>query len=435
MPRVASRQYHRIFRQSKTLARFVVYTALMAATLYQPGAAAQAPIELSLYTWRTQEKPLWDEINRQQLIPGVRVNAKSITYNAAQPYILLELQNNTADLFQWTPGAANLKPLIEQEFIRPYPDSLNTINASAKVASQGPDGRYYGVPFALQLQALLVNQKLVNKHGIGTEPRTIEALESHFSALLDNNITPVQMAGTADWYISQLVSEVMLAGLVNGADAQAIINGEQCFTDAPYQTVFDTLHRWKQAGYINSNVLTEDYPGVNNAVALGNAAMSPDGGWKTSPLSTYYQIDPDYQFGFWGVPGAGNKVYALGDGSYQVNHNSRHADAAYKVLAFTTTATFAQLFVEHVKELPAYNGQLTITDPVLKRMNTLVSERAYAHSFFSAYALNRQEPSYKTAFISAFRQLMAAEISPKQATRAIQDSLNSWGYVGASRCQ
>jgi raffinose/stachyose/melibiose transport system substrate-binding protein len=139
--------------------------------------------------------------------------------------------------------------------------------------------------------------------------------------------------------------------------------------------------------------------------------------------------------GFFPVPGANAKVYAFGDGTYQVNANSKNLEAAHKVLDFTATKEFAELFVKLVGELPAYGGEYTVEDPRLKEVAKLIATNSAAPTPFFAYALNKGEPSYGTLVADGYQALLSGSIAPADLARKIQDGLNSWGYVGAANCK
>ncbi|MCP5077008.1 MAG: hypothetical protein GY951_02995, partial [Psychromonas sp.] len=325
--------------------------------------------------------------------------------------------------------------LIEYNYIKKNSHDISTINKSALSASLGHDGHLYGVPFALQLQSILVNSKLVKKHGINRVPNSMSELDSIFSELKSKGITPLHLSGGANWYVSQVLGEVLMAGLVEASFANNLLKGEVCFTDPKFINIFSTLAHWKKSGYMNSNASTENYGAMNNSIALGNSAMSLDGGWKTGATSEFYQVDANYKFEFWAVPGASKKVYALGDGTYQAATNSQQRDKAKQVLEFTSTKKFAELFAEYVGELPAYGGNINIKPGVLKDMAAIVANQSYSVGLFTAYEINRGEPSYNQLLNESIKAVLAAEKSPQQAAKHIQDGLNSWGYIGSTQCQ
>ncbi|MBQ4837953.1 ABC transporter substrate-binding protein [Pseudoalteromonas luteoviolacea] len=401
--------------------------------LFAYPAFASAKQQLDLYTWRQQELLLWDKINRQNLLNDIQVNVKVIDFDTYQAHIQLAVQNRRVDLFQWMPGAAALAPLIEHGVITAQSTPPDSINPNALPAATGADSKIYGVPFAMQLEGMLINQKLLAKHGLTVQPRTISQLESLFAQLKSHNVTPLQMASD-QWYLSQVVAEVMTAGLLNASRAKELIAGQACFTDSDYLKILETLKHWYAKGYINQNVLTQDYHGMGTSKALGNSAIALDGGWRAGPNSVFYQVDKSYKVDFWPVPGESGHFYGFADGTYQINAKSKQAELAQKVLHFTTTKTFANLFANTLNEIPAYGGQVQINSANLRAQAKLLNEQSYDASLFTAPSLNQGIPSYQQLVAEAIKQVFSGN-SPQQAAAHIQKGLNSWHYIGEANCQ
>lgn len=396
---------------------------------------AQTDTVISFYTWRPVDTAVWKEINRLKLIPGVRVETKAIVRAYYFDATILNIQNQNADLFLWQPGASKLKTLIDLDFIAPYTKDLSHMNAGALAGALGPDGKYYGVPFAVQMQSIMVNNKLARKLGVDRQPQTIQELENHFIKIKNAGLIPMYFSISEGWYVSQLMGEVFTAGLLPESFSQGLIDGTECFNTPEYTQIFTTLKRWLDAGYINTNATTATYYDMFTAVSFGNAVMSIEGGWMTSKAEPYYGMDSTYEFAFWPVPGASKKYSAFGDGTFQVAKNSTNSMAAQKVLDFTATKKFAELFATYAQQLPAYGEKINIAAGDLNTMATLVSEQSYAVSPFNSYALNSGEPTYNELFRQAIVKLAEKEVTPAQASQMIQDGLNKWQYVGAARCQ
>ncbi len=410
---------------SKIITFFLLCSLLNMRTVYAE--------TINFYTWRLQDITLWQEISKQNKIPGVKIIPQAVSRHFYKNFLIYELQIGKADLFLWYPGASNLKTLTDNNFIEPYAGDLSNINSSALQASKGPDGQYYGVPFAIQLQSIMVNKNLLEKHGLLKEPSSLDELTELFDKLKAKDITPFYFAGGTNWYVTQVLSEVLMAGLVDEKFAQGLIKGEKCFTDNKYKQIFTTLKDWMDAGYLNSDITTGDYGVMAKSVSLGNSAMSIDGGWMASPTSDYYVVDPSFKFDFWSVPGTSSKVYALGDGSFQVGATSHNKEVAEKVLKFTTTKEFAEMFAEYVNELPGYGKEFYIKPGELKQMATLVAEKTYKASLFTSYELNQGSPTYNELVLKAIQDTFKNK-SAKQVTNDIQAGLNSWDYVGKEKC-
>lgn len=418
----------------KILLMSCVLLAILASVTLPGTLHADDTTTVNLYTWRPSDEVLWKQINRQNLIPGVTVEVNRIA-DLYRETLLVLMQSSQVDVFMWRSGAANIAVLIDNGLIEPYPGDLSHMNESALIAGRGADEKYYGVPFAVQMQAIMVNKKVLRKLGINSVPTTLPELESVFSRLKSAGITPLHIAGWAEWYNSQLLGEVLMAGIVEEGFAQQLAEGKACFTDARYVEIFSTLDNWNKKGFLNADMRnTGDYTTMFNSVAFGSSAMGIEGGWMTSKAEPYYRMDPSFEFDFWTIPGKSGKFYALGDGTFQVATTSRHTTAAQKVLDFTTTKMFAEMFAQYAQQLPAYGGKINIAPGDLNSMADLVAAKPYPVSLYNTYAINRKEPTYNQLVAQSMAKLLTGEFSPEQATTHIQNGLNSWGYPGAALC-
>ena len=406
-------------------------TALSAAFL-TTGAYAET---VKLYTWREQEIPLWKFISDNDVLgPDLDVEAVLVQSDNYDTKLRTDLQSNAPDLFQARAGAAWLASFIQAGIIKPTTVDLAGIAPAALDSARGADGELYGVPFAIQMQSVIYNKAVFEANGI-----TVPTTEAEFTAAADTlkaaGITPVVFGARSGWWLNQVVGETLTAGMIPDDFAAKLISGEACFTDPVFVATLDEVKKWQDAGYLNSSAMADDYGAMRTSLALGEAAMMLDGAWSTGPTSPMYEIDPDLKMGFFPIPGENGKVYAFGDGSYQVNANSSKAELAQTVLDFTATKEFAELFVEHVGELPAYGGEYTVEDPVLAEVAALIASDSSSQTPFFAYALNSGEPSYGTLVADGYQGLLSGTITPVDLAKKIQDGLNSWNYVGTANCQ
>ncbi len=425
-----SKQFYRVLFLCKKL--YVPFFAIICFSLWSKLSWAQETVYF--HTWRATDKILWDEVNKQNLIPGVRVESQMVMRAYYIEALTLLMQNNEADIFLWPPGASNLASLMEAQFIKPYPNSLEQMNKASLPAATGTDGLVYGVPFAVQMQSLMLNNKVVKKHGISSRPTSLAQLEQHFATLKSAGVTPLYFPGGENWYIAQIVGEVMLAGLVDESFALKLLEGKACFVSPEYKVVFETLHSWVEKGYMQEKLIDANYYEMYTSVSLGNAAMSLEGGWMTSKAEPYYKMDSSYEFEFWPVPGKSAKFVAFGDGSFQMSQTSNEFEATQKVLDFTATKKFAELFAKYIQQLPAYGGEIDIEPGDLKRMASILANESYQVSLFAAYSLNSGSPTYNDLFVRAVQAILKGSKSPQQAVKFIQKSLNERGYVGAQMC-
>lgn len=209
----------------------------------------------------------------------------------------------------------------------------------------------------------------------------------------------------------------MSAGLeagLSGDGMAKVATRDEPFTASGYQKVVDTFATWKP--YINPSAAAQDYNGMRANVALGDSAMIIDGLWSTSPLSTIAQTNPDANLGLMPVPGAGGKVYAFADGAYLVNANSAKKAAADKLLAYTATKEFAQLFADHVGELSTYASGIQYEGAHQAEAATFVSNQAQAHLTWKG-PFNVQ---YEEVVGPAFQKFLAGKVDSKGLSEEIE---------------
>ncbi len=404
---------------------------VVATGLFVGSAAAET---VKLYTWREQELPLWQHISENDILGDIDVEVVQLVSDDYDAKLRVDLQSNQPDLFQGRAGAAWLKPLIEAGTIKPIDVDLSAMAPAALDAGRGPDGQQYGVPFAIQMESFIYNTQVFADNGIEV-PKSLDELDAAAAKLKEAGITPINFGARSGWWLNQVVGEAMTAGMLSDDFAAKLVSGEACFTDPQFVATLQRVKDWSDKGYINESAMGDDYGAMRTSVALGESAMMLDGAWSTGPASPMYEINADLKMGFFPVPGDNAKVYAFGDGTYLVNANSDQLEAANKVLAFTATKEFAELFVKHVGELPAYGGEYTVEDPRLKEVAQLVATNAAVPTPFFAYSLNQGEPSYGTLVAEGYQSLLSGSTTPEDLAKKIQDGLNSWNYVGAANCK
>ncbi len=326
------------------------------ATLTTP-LSVSAQETLTIWTWRKQERPLWEAVSKAMDDVNIKVEVfNGVDYNSR---LRLGLQSDGGpDLFQGRPGASFIDQYANAGIIEPIEGKVNLegILPATLTAGTGSDGKVYGVPFAVQTVQIIYNKAIFEQYNL-QEPKTLDELQQVMQTLKDNNIIPLEVPGRAGWALAML-SAGLEAG-ISGDKMEKISNRQEPFTAQAYQQVADTFASWKP--YINPSAAGQDYNGMRANVALGDSAMIIDGLWSTSPLSTIAQTDPSVKLGLMPVPGNGGKVYAFADGAYLVNAKGPKREAADKILAYTATKEFAQLFADHVGELSTYANGIKYT--------------------------------------------------------------------------
>lgn len=405
---------------------------LVALATLSVSTAAYADTTLNTYTWRPQDRELWQHINEENLIDGVTVRL-DVTPEDFESKLRIDMQSNRPDLFFAKAGAPWLEDWIQPGVIAPISDydvDLSNYGDAALTGSTGGDGVIYSVPIGMEMQAILYNKDVMDAHGL-SEPETLADLESAFATLQEAGVTPMHVGARAGWWVNQVFNEVLVAGFAGDDWPQDIITGDACFTDDEYVNTLAQVEKWRDNGWLNSSPLADDYGAMRTDVALGTSAMMIDGIWSAGPGSPMYDIEPDLEIGVMPIPEG--RVYGFPDFGLAANPNSDEQDAIAQVLEFVTTPEFAQLYAEYVG-VPASTHEVNVDDPRINNAAEMIATNNVSANPFFAFDLNAGEPSYNQLAADEISRLVAGQASARETAQAIQDGLNSWDYVGADRC-
>jgi len=405
---------------------------LAALATLSVSTAAYADTTLNTYTWRPQDRELWQHINEENLIDGVTVRL-DVTPEDFESKLRIDMQSNRPDLFFAKAGAPWLEDWIQPGVIAPISDydvDLSHYGDAALTGSTGGDGVIYSVPVGMEMQAILYNKGVMDAHGL-SEPSTLAELESAFATLQEASVTPMHVGARAGWWVNQVFNEVLVAGFAGDDWPQDIITGDACFTDDEYVNTLAQVEKWRDNGWLNSSPLADDYGAMRTDVALGTSAMMIDGIWSAGPGSPMYDIEPDLEIGVMPIPEG--PVYGFPDFGLAANPNSDKQDAIAQVLEFVTTPEFAQLYAEHVG-VPASTHEVNVDDARINNAADMIANNNVSANPFFAFDLNAGEPSYNQLAADEISRLVAGQASARETAEAIQNGLNSWGYVGADHC-
>lgn len=418
-------------------------TTVAAVTAVASLATAQAALAdetLTFWTFREQEAALWERINSENLIPGVKVELERISSEDYESRLRIALRQDGPDFFSSKSGAAWYDQFAESGVLLSMDElgvDVSTMNGTAGVV--GSDGVTYAVPGSIQLQSIIYNGAVLEELGFDV-PATLDEFEALMAEAVDAGFIGLHVDGRDAWFLNQVFNEVIMAGLVADDTQRKLETGEACFTDPEVVAAFDKVIEWR--GYMNANPNATAYEDMRTPVVLGDSLAMIDGAWTAGnwvrqASGGLYDVNPDFQPVFGAVPGANGKIVAHPDGGYAANAGSDKRDAVQSVLAFTTTAKFASLFLEEVAETPAYSGTYEKPAGIHPIVNAISEQMGNAAAVepFLAQSLNAKQPSYSVLSAQAYQGMFAGELTGAQAAALIQDGLNSWGYVGADNCK
>jgi raffinose/stachyose/melibiose transport system substrate-binding protein len=411
-------------------------TALALAAL--ASAAPTLAGTLTIESWRTDDKTLWDTV----LLPAFTKNHPGITvkFVATAPpeynsVVAARLASGSAgDLITCRPFDVSLdlykKGRLEKLNGNP---ALNNFPDSARVAWQTDDGKdSYCVPMASVIHGFFYNKKIFAELGLkppATEPELFAALDKIKAS---GKYVPLSL-GTADqWDTSQVVFTGIGPNYWRGEEGRkALIAGKAKFTDPQFVSVWQTMAKYPP--YLSKGYQAQTYGDSQTLFASGKAAIFPAGSWDIQ----FFQKEAGLDFGAFPPP-----VQKAGDPCYI----SDHADIGMGINTASKNRADAKVFLDWIASrefADLYTNQATgffslskfpvdVKNPVAKQM---VSWRVQCKSTIrlNAQIMSRGEPSMENELWNVNSQVLNGKLTPQQAADRIQTGFAKWYHPTPSK--
>lgn len=179
-------------------------------------------------------------------------------------------------------------------------------------------GKVYGLDMgAVGYNGLFYNKKLFDENGL-KEPGTWDEFMAICKTFKDKNIAPITLGMKDGWPLDAIgVSGIVGA---NEADllgyAKGLWTGTRKFTDEQSMKTWNRMAQF--VSYLEKNVQAVGYGDAPGRLVAGKAAMLYDGTWNAG---TFAGLDPNFEFGYFPVPGdTDNKPNQL-QGKYDMQFN------------------------------------------------------------------------------------------------------------------
>ena len=392
---------------------------------------------LTLESWRTDDKTLWDTVLLPAFTkahPGITVKFVATAPPEYNSVVAARLASGSAgDLITCRPFDVSLdlykKGHLEKLNGNP---ALNNFPDSAKVAWQTDDGKdTYCVPMASVIHGFFYNKKIFGE--LGLKPPVTEA---DFFADLDKikaggKYVPLDL-GTADqWDTSQVVFTGIGPNYWRGEEGRkALIAGKAKFTDPQFVDVWTTMAKYP--AYLAKGYQAQKYGDTQTLFATGKAAIVPAGSWDIA----FYQQQGGVDFGAFPPPvrKAGDPCYISDhtDIGMGINTASKSKADAKVFLDWIASREFADLYTNKVTGFFSLSRfPIQVQNPVAQQM---VNWRTQCKSSIrlNAQIMSRGEPSMENELWNVNSQVLNGKMTPQQAGERIQSGFAKWYHAPAS---
>lgn len=410
--------------ESKLFTKRVTSAIVLVLVLVFASTVLAKPVQI--WNWRG-ETEFWAAVEReiQKEHPHIKIEYRSFIPTEYDSILMVAMQGGEGPDIITLRGGPGVIKFAEPGMVERLDDKLDfSLFPEGALTQASMDGEVYGVPFALQTYQIYYNREIYEKYGL-QEPATWDELISNCQVLQNNGVTPLYFQGREGWGLS-LVQTAIGASILGAEWITGLINGENAFTDPEF---IDSLYKVLELKpFMQKNFEAASYTDMQMAFPMEAAAMTFAGMWD---VKSFDELAPDKEWGMFLVPPikATDKPYAYAymDGAYGLNSESKVRDDALKVLEFTTTQKFGQMFVEFNQEISPIAG--ISAPPELKELQQglyFVENDALPDIYGVRSVLTFGMPDIHTMLGAGMQAILSGEKTPEQLGQELQEGIASW---------
>ncbi|MBW6457315.1 MAG: extracellular solute-binding protein [Trueperaceae bacterium] len=401
--------------------------ALAVSLVFAFAAAALAQTTLSFWSWRTEDVAAYEKF-----IAAFHAENPDIDVTFT-PYLNTEYNTIVSTALQGG-GGPDIVHLRAYGGMEPLANAGLLVRLDDKVpalagfdpgillgATNRADGGVYGVPFALQTVQILYNVDMFERLGL-EEPTTWAELLAVGDALKASGVYAFAN-GTKDGWTNETLFGAVGPTFYGGTPFfQEITAGETDFTDPSFAAALERMVALRP--YLADNYTGVGYTDMQTLFAFEQAGMFAAGSYE---LGNMAQLNPLLRIGSFAVPAddaaAPSAISFYVDGSYGINANSPHQEAALRFIEFLASQQFGQMFTDELQQISAVPGTLP-TSEALAGMVAMMNEQGTPYLMLTAFRFG--QPSGSTLLQNEMQAVMAGDKTVADAVTNIQRGVAEW---------
>jgi len=381
-------------------------------------------VKLTIGSWRTEDTDAYNKIIKAftQDNPDIEIEFKPTKNTEYNTVLNTALQTGGGpDIIHLRPYAPG-KQLADGGYLEPL-DSLKGMDVFAKdtlIAATGSDGKVYGVPTVFSSTQIFYNKKLFEQYQL-QEPKTWDELIATAETLKQNKVTPLAFGSKEGWILS-LTHGALGPSAYGGSDFVAKVTaGEVSLTDPAFVSSLQMMN--DLAPYFPDNYVGLGMDDMRNLFVTEQAAMFVMGDWEVAVMK---KMNPDLQLDLFPVPpksGGNPTVTTWVDGSFAVNKNTKHKEAAMKFLEFMTTKPFGELVINELQKPSTIPG-VSSADPIVSKIAQ--NADTIATPYMVVVHFGGGNPTTKSTLETSLQGMYLNKLTPEQVAEEMQKSADSW---------
>jgi raffinose/stachyose/melibiose transport system substrate-binding protein len=408
------------------------------------------PTVVTVWTWRSQDAPLWNEVQTALNQKGDNIQIQFRAINGGQYGSVLQTAldgGKGPDIFYVGATLRDIQPLAANGLVKPLDgmvDFSQLVNpASLDFAKY--NGKTYGVPYAIQTTQWFYNKSIFAKYGL-QPPKTWADFINICNVLQKHGVAPISVMGEGSWGTANLMwdGENISASLLPTSYISQLVNKQAKFTDPAFVSFL--AHYQQLAQYFEPNWQAVGATGTELAqtFASGKTAMAGDGIWDVG--SEILKDNPSIQLGTFLTPPLDSSqsphMTWYVDGFISMNNKITDPaveKASTEIEKYTTTQAFAQNFTNIAGEISTIKGTTIPANDVLQQQSSqwlkeygipvLWGEKS-AMDFPPLKSGNQvsTDTSIQIAERTIYPLLMTNKLTPEQAASEFQKDM-AWYFA------
>lgn len=374
--------------------------------------------------------PLYESYCKQiaetfmQRNPGIKVQYETKTGDKYFSLLNTAIQAGSApDLF-WTLGTKTqtLPDMVKQGVVMDLTGKVDVSqwekSTPMSVEVCKIDGRLYLTPIcSVDSRVVFYNKEIFEKYSLNV-PKTFDDFIAICDKLMQNNITPMSLAGNDSWDILFCFEPILAAVAPDWLDEATAGNAK--VNDERMVNALKLFCDWAQKGYFGKGYAGMDDAGQLLSFSTGKVAMTIAGTWVMESVT---KNNPDLKLGTFKLPtkdGVRPMVVTPNSGC-SVYSKTKYPEQAVKLAQFLASQEGQQIYMTEVGAIPGA--------PELKAKNELIQEMGacdkQVESFYNIigwYPKDGKEP--RKIWEQDSPKVLSGFIKPEEFIKYIDDMID-----------
>lgn len=412
---------------------------VLVLALIMVSSAAFAEVNLTMTSWRTDDKALWDQINAAftEEYPDITVEFLPVTATEYDGVLQTKLSSGNAEDIMFLRAFSTGAQIYDAGYVIPLTteDVPNLVNFDASF--QNPwckDGVVYGVPGSVCYGGFFYNKAIFEECGVEV-PKTWDEFLTVCQTIADAGITPIAFGIKDSWMVAEYLSATIVPMTTGGKEWHTkLMNREVDYNDPGYIKHFEWIKQL--AKFFPEGYEGIGYDDMQMMFCAEMAAIYPVG---TFELGVIEAANPDLDLGWFYMPGeTADEEESINFGAimgYGINAKleGEKLEAAKTYLNWLADVKASEMFTNLVVGQYAASGAFDALDDAMamemfQQITDIGAERGV--NFFQQMPyekLSDQSPDYTSAISEAVYKLLIDDITPEEAAQFMMDT-QAWYF-------